>query len=315
MDVSVIVPARDAQDTLPRTLRSILAQELDSEFEVIVVDDGSRDSTAELARQAAGPIRVLAQPPLGPAAARNLGGAEARGSCLAFCDADVFPAPGWLRAGRDALGAADIVQGKVLPDPRVVLGPFDRTIWVTEQRGLWESANLFATRQLFARVGGFPRGIVPARGKPLAEDVYFGYAAARLGARSAFAPDALAYHAVFPRAWAQYVAERMRLRHFPTMARAVPEMRESFLYRRIFLDRRSARFDLALAGVALASFTGSALPLVSAYPYLRLLHAASRRSREVQRRWWGVAAADLAADLIGLGAMTYGSARERSVVL
>src|SRR5947209_1749173 len=103
MDVSVIVPARDAQDTLPRTLKAILAQELDGEFEVIVVDDGSHDRTADVARQAAATIRVLEQPPQGPAAARNFGAAKARAGRLAFCDADVFPAPGWLRAGRDAL--------------------------------------------------------------------------------------------------------------------------------------------------------------------------------------------------------------------
>src|SRR5205807_3112606 len=129
MDVSVIVPAQNAQETLPRTLDALAHQELDREFEVIVVDDGSLDRTGELARHAAGRVRVLTQPPLGPAAARNLGVAHAGGGALAFCDADVFPTAGWLRAGLTALGEADIVQGKVLPDPLAPLGPFDRTIW------------------------------------------------------------------------------------------------------------------------------------------------------------------------------------------
>src|SRR5437588_11975405 len=97
--VSVIVPARDAQDTLPRTLAALSRQELDGEYEVIVVDDGSRDRTVEAVGGADGPVTVVQQPPRGPAAARNLGVEHARGAALAFCDADVYPTRGWLRAG------------------------------------------------------------------------------------------------------------------------------------------------------------------------------------------------------------------------
>src|SRR6201995_4521856 len=50
--VSVIVPARDARATLPRTLAAIAAQDLAESFEVIVVDDGSRDDTARIANAA-----------------------------------------------------------------------------------------------------------------------------------------------------------------------------------------------------------------------------------------------------------------------
>ncbi len=315
MRASVIMPARNAERTIARALAALAHQDLPGGYEVIVVDDGSADRTRELAEQAEGLITVLSQPPSGPGAARNLGAAHARAPALAFCDADVFPTEGWLRSGLAALDHADLIQGRVLPDPEARLGPFDRTIWVTEQHGLWESANLFATRELFLSLGGFTRGIAPRRGKPLAEDVYFGYAASRLGARTAFAPDALAYHAVFPRRWPEYVTERTRLRYFPAMARAAPEMREAFLYRHVFLDHRSARLDLALSGVAAGALLRSPLPLAVTYPYLRLLHSASRRCRATGQRWWSVAAADLAGDLVGLGALTYGSVRERSLVL
>jgi glycosyltransferase involved in cell wall biosynthesis len=311
---SVIVPARNAQQTLSRTLAALAAQQFDGEFEVIVVDDGSSDDTAALARRAHG-VTVLRQPPLGPAAARNHGVSSSAGTALAFCDADVFPAPGWLAAGIEALSHADIVQGKVLPDPDARLGPFDRTIWITFEVGLFETANLFVTRELFERVGGFEEWLKPRVGKALAEDVWFGYRANRLGARSAYSEHALAHHAVFERGWRQYVAERRRLQYFPAMARKMPELRSTFLYRRTFLSTRSAQLDLALSGSAAALALSSPIPAVGALPYLRTVRRHAGRAHGLGPGWTPVAAADMLADIVGLVAMIAGSWRYRSVVL
>jgi glycosyltransferase involved in cell wall biosynthesis len=306
---SVIVPARNAEQTLPRTLAALGAQEPGGEFEVIVVDDGSTDRTAELAREAG--VKVLCQPPLGPAAARNLGASHARADALAFCDADVFPAPEWLQAGLAALTDAELVQGRVLPDPGAALGPFDRTIWVTFAPGLWEAANLFVRRELFDRLGGFEQWLTPASGKALAEDVWFGYRALRADATWTFCGEALAYHAVFARSAREYVSERLRLQYFPAMTERVPELRRTFLYRRAFLNGRSARFDVALAGLALALARRSPLTLVATVPYLRAVYANARRGRPAAE----VAAADVLADAVGLLALLYGSARYRSPVI
>jgi glycosyltransferase involved in cell wall biosynthesis len=309
---SVIVPARDAEATLPRTLEALALQELDAPYEVIVVDDGSSDRSVELARRAPGPIRVLEQPALGPAAARNLGVAESKGSALAFCDADCFPTPGWLRAGLTALRSADLVQGHVLPDPTAPLGPFDRTLWVTFDGGLYETASLFATRALFDRVGGFEEWLQVELGKAMAEDVWFGWRARRLGARTAFCPDALAHHAVFARGGREYVAERRRLRYFPAMAAKVPELRRHFFFGRVFLNRRSAALDAGVAGAVAAAALRSLLPLLAALPYSWM---ALRRARSFGPRWPRIAAIDVAADLVGLAAMLRGSLRSRSPLL
>lgn len=313
--VSVIVPARDAQHTLFRTLRALQAQELDETFQVIVVDDGSTDRTAALVREAGSEVSLLEQPPLGPAAARNLGVRHARGELLAFCDADVVPVPGWLGAGTRALRDAELVQGRVLPDPDTSLGPFDRTIWVTHAAGLWETANLFVRRELFARVGGFEQWLRPRSGKALAEDVWFGYRAVRAGASTSFCAEALAHHAVFRRDWGRYISEHCRLQYFPAMVGRMGELRQTFLYRRTFLNRRSARFDLALAAAACSRALRSPWPLAAALPYARTLQAEAIRARPLGPPAAAVAAADLAADFVGLLAMAYGSVRYRALVV
>jgi glycosyltransferase involved in cell wall biosynthesis len=310
---SVIVAARDARDTLPRTLRALAAQRFADRFEVIVVDDGSQDDTADLARRADHAPTVIEQPPLGPAAARNAGVARATGAVLAFCDADVFPTAGWLQAGVDALADADLVQGRVLPDPDAPLGPFDRTIWITSQVGLWETANLFVTRSVFDAAGGFEAWLDPGRGKALGEDVWFGYRALRVGARPAFCPGALAHHAVFPRGWSAYAAERARLRFFPAMAARMPELRGAFLHRRLFLNGRTARLDLAVAAAAVAAVRRRPEALIAALPYATAVRGHARRAPAGARA--RVAAADVLADLVGLSALAAGTVRYGSPVL
>lgn len=85
---SVVVPAFNVSATLPTTLTALLAQ-THTDFEIIVVDDGSSDDTLALARAFDDPrLRIVAQPNRGLAGARNSGIHAARGSYIGFCDAD-----------------------------------------------------------------------------------------------------------------------------------------------------------------------------------------------------------------------------------
>jgi glycosyltransferase involved in cell wall biosynthesis len=83
--VSVIVPAYDAGEFIAEALDSAFAQDYHP-LEVIVVDDGSSDRTAEIASSY--DVQLLCQPNRGPAAARNAGLAKARGEYIAVLDAD-----------------------------------------------------------------------------------------------------------------------------------------------------------------------------------------------------------------------------------
>jgi glycosyltransferase involved in cell wall biosynthesis len=100
---SVVIPAFDAERTVEGTVRSVLAQTC-SDFEVIVVDDGSRDGTGNLVRTIADSrVRLLRQENQGPAAARNLGVSNGQGRLLSFLDADDLYMPEYLEAMAAAL--------------------------------------------------------------------------------------------------------------------------------------------------------------------------------------------------------------------
>lgn len=311
---SVIVPARNAEATLGRCLACLARQRTEVAFETIVVDDGSDDATAAVAEAAEGPVRVLRQQAAGPAVARNRGVAESRGEVLAFCDADCYPAAGWLEAGLGALRAWDLVQGRVAPEPDVEIGPYDRSLWIESEVGLWETANLFVTRTFFDRAGGFEDWLRPVAGKAMAEDVWFGWRVKRLGARSAFCATALSHHAVFQRSPKNYVLERRRLRHFPEMVAKMPELRHAFLHRRLFLNRRTAAFDAAVASLGAAALARDPWPLLATLPYARIL-VRGARVRSQGRSPVEVAVVDALADLVGAAGLARGSLESGTPVL
>ncbi len=85
LSVSVIIPVRDGAAFILEAIESSLRQNYPA-AEVIVVDDGSSDNSAELARSR--DVVVLQQPPSGVSHARNLGAARAKGELISFLDAD-----------------------------------------------------------------------------------------------------------------------------------------------------------------------------------------------------------------------------------
>jgi GT2 family glycosyltransferase len=87
--VSVIIPAYNSAATIPRALESVFGQTY-TEYEVIVVDDGSRDDLSSAVAPFGDRVRLIRQANAGASAARNTGARHARGDYLAFLDADDF---------------------------------------------------------------------------------------------------------------------------------------------------------------------------------------------------------------------------------
>ena len=320
-EIAVVVPAFRAAETIEATLAH-LAQQTFTDFEIVIVDCGSDDGTVELVQDAIASNKPAKMKLVGcgsqnpkaacacgggqtpPGCRRNLGVKSTTAPLIAFTDADCAPEPGWLAAGVKALSQADLVQGAVIPERPPV--PFDRTVSVGGEHGLYETANLFVTRTAWDKVGGFEPvpGIKLAPGaSPFGEDVWFAWRVKRAGALTAFAPNAVVKHAVFPRGAAGYIAEQTRRRHFPALVSAVPELRDAFLYQRLFLSKRVLQFDLLAAGIATALLTKRKLPLLAAIPYVL---KADRRPK--------VAATALAADAVGAAAQLTGSIAAKTPV-
>jgi glycosyltransferase involved in cell wall biosynthesis len=116
--VSIVVPVLNGEITLEESLATLLRVDYPSDRrEVIMVDNGSTDRTAEILRAA--PVRYLFQPDRGTAKARNLGIEASQGEIVAFTDADCLVARGWLKAlvagfAEQVVGG---VAGEIFPFP------------------------------------------------------------------------------------------------------------------------------------------------------------------------------------------------------
>jgi glycosyltransferase involved in cell wall biosynthesis len=311
--VSVIVPAWNAQATLPRTLGALARQSFDEPYEVVVVDNGSDDGTARVLAAAGPGVRVVRRAHGLAGEARNDGVAAARGELLAFTDADCFPRSDWLASGARALRAgADLVQGRVVPDASAAMGPFDRSLWVGADDGLYQTANLFLRRSAFEAAGGFEDLIDDPLAAPFGEDVLLGWRVRRAGARTAFCSEAVVEHEVRRRGELGYVRDRVGAAGFPMLVARVPELRRTRLFAGVFLSRRGFEFDLAVLGAAAAAGRRTPWPLAFALPYSVTL--ARRALESGPRRAPLVAPVELAADVVTLAALLTASARHRTPV-
>lgn len=202
--VSVVIPARNESASIASVVEAVLAQRTESiELEVIVVDDGSTDGTANLAR-AAGAKVIEAAPPGArgnPAHARNLGAAEATGDPIVFLDADCTPSARWLSAllAGHAAGA-EVVGGSLdVPAGLPALARCDHycgSYHVHPRRRAGDvanhpPANLSVRREAFRRTSGFTEELPVADGH---EELRWQAELRRSGSRLYFEPAAVAYH-------------------------------------------------------------------------------------------------------------------------
>lgn len=108
--ISVVMPVFDGARHLAEAIEGVLAQTY-RPVELIVVDDGSSDRSAEIARRYAPSVRLLKQDHEGCGSARNRGAEVARGAYLAFCDADDCYPPDRLRRQLGALTSFPDLDG------------------------------------------------------------------------------------------------------------------------------------------------------------------------------------------------------------
>lgn len=155
--VTVVMPVRDGEAYIDEAIDSVLSQGYGA-VEVVVVDDGSEDSSAARARSRDGAVRVVSTPPRGAWHAVNRGVSEARAPLLAFLDADDRWSP-------DSLGARVAVLDEQR-DTEAVAGhvvPFHSPDLTAQERARYQAATgriaglvlgaLLIRRPAFDRIG------------------------------------------------------------------------------------------------------------------------------------------------------------------
>lgn len=189
---SVVVPVRGRPAELAQCLDCLLAQTFPAEsYEILVCDDGSpEDVSAELKSVCEQRLRVRyqRQEHRGPAAARNLGIANARSPIIAFTDSDTLPQPGWLEALLEPFTDPEIiaVEGPVRT-PRPAASPLEEA--PRNEGGVHLTANMAYRRDVLLTIGGLDETFK----LPAFEDVDLALSARPLG-KFAWAPDAVVMH-------------------------------------------------------------------------------------------------------------------------
>ncbi|MDX3116879.1 glycosyltransferase family 2 protein [Streptomyces scabiei] len=262
--VSVVIPTRDKADSLRLVLACLARQVCPEPHEIVVVDDGCTDGTADVLAAVAAqlPLHTVPGPRAGRAAARNAGAAAARGDLLIFLDDDILLPPPALAA--HVAGHADREPGcvhgpvrelpaarrllaagtdELLPDPHAAAtsGRFGRTVanaletLVTgmatgelEAVAPWLTcigANTSMPYGLWERSGGYDETFGTTWG---CEDLELGLRLWSSGAEMRLAPDAPGVHLTHERAdrWEQHTVNLTRFteKHPVPAVRALPEL-------------------------------------------------------------------------------------------
>jgi cellulose synthase/poly-beta-1,6-N-acetylglucosamine synthase-like glycosyltransferase len=211
MDFSIIIPAYQAAVVLPRCLDALCHQSIDrSRYEIIVVDDGSTDSTADIAEQtlrdhasAQGPCRtqVIRAPHGGPAHARNLGVQAAQSNLMLFTDADCEPEPDWIEQLSSVFTDPTIsgAKGTYRTRQTSLIARFVQQEYQERYDRLQRLAPIdfvdtYAAayrREVFVDQGGFDAIGLPT---VAVEDQEFSFRVTTAGHRLVFVPEAAVYH-------------------------------------------------------------------------------------------------------------------------
>jgi glycosyltransferase involved in cell wall biosynthesis len=206
MTLSVIVSAYNAEATLPGLFDSLLNQTF-KDYELIIVDDGSTDSTSKIAKSYNCNLIELPKNH-GPAYCRNMGAQNAGGDILVFTDSDCRADANWLESiqAHFSQNDTDTIMGRLILLPSTFLGDsisalgfpaggaigFDK-IWKVDKNGFTHSlssCNCAIRKDVFEEAGRFDDTFP----YPGGEDSLLAYNLISLNYRIKYCPDVVVYH-------------------------------------------------------------------------------------------------------------------------
>lgn len=212
---AVIIPVYNGVGTIERCLDALAQQTVSpAAYEIIVVDDGSRDATGAVVAAwiEAHPhlqARLVHQKNAGPGAARNRGAQQANAPVLLFTDADCAPAPDWIAALGAPFADAEVVgaKGAYLTRQSGLAPRFVQTEYEDRYRRMIgqptidfiDTYSAAYRRAIFLENGGFDPIFTTAS----VEDQEFSFRLAQKGYRMVFAPAARVYH-IHDEHWREY---------------------------------------------------------------------------------------------------------------
>lgn len=211
---SIIVPVYNAEKTIASCLSAILTQDYSRIADVIVVDDGSTDKTAEIT-QTFSQVKIVSQKNAGPAAARNRGAKEASGEILFFTDSDCVPQQDWVSkmvphfirdkngvvAGSYGITNSDEILARCIHQEIL----FRHQKLMPDEPRVFGSYNFAIRKILFEKVAGFDEKYR----YPSGEDNDLSYKVIASGYKIYFERSALVNH-VHPSRLGRYLFEQYR---------------------------------------------------------------------------------------------------------
>lgn len=199
MSVSIIIPTFNGAVRIGNCIEALLPQTSGGDIEILVVNDGSTDNTEEVvARYPA--VRLITQANAGPAAARNRGAVEAKGSIILFTDDDCVPMPDWLAVMVKPFDDPELVavKGVYRTNQKSLIARFVQLEYEDRYRlmaGL-PSIDFIDTysagflRRKFLEMNGYDTNFPVA----CAEDAELSYRMSARGWKMLFVPSAIVYH-------------------------------------------------------------------------------------------------------------------------
>ena len=224
MRASVIVPVYNAERTIGQCLDALTSQTIGrSDYQILLVDDGSTDGTAGIAGRYQG-ITLIKQDNAGPAAARNSGVSRAGAPIIVFTDSDCAPQPDWLEKMIGPLETdpkVTAVKGAYLTRQKQIAARFVQREYEDKYDLLKKRKNIdfidtysaAFRRDIFLQFNGYDTSFKVA----CAEDVELSYRMHNAGHKMIFAPQALVYH-FHPETLAAYFRKKYKFAYWRMLA-------------------------------------------------------------------------------------------------
>ncbi|HEY6302956.1 MAG TPA: glycosyltransferase [Terriglobales bacterium] len=197
--VSIIIPTFNGHSRIGNCLDALLKQLPGRNVEILVINDGSTDDTVRVVTRYSG-VRLITQANAGPAAARNRGALEARGTIIVFTDDDCVTMPDWLDAMLDPFKDPEVVgvKGIYRTHQKRLVARFVQIEYEDRYRFMKSlpSIDFIDTysaafrRDRFLEMTGYDTSFPVA----CAEDIELSYRMSARGWKMMFAPTAIVYH-------------------------------------------------------------------------------------------------------------------------